>query len=985
MDGRGAAQPNTKTKGKRMTTQVRESDTREMVEDLGRLVSGEVRFDKMSRTLYSTDASIYQIEPVGVVIPRTPEDVIAVVETANKYGVSVLPRGGGTSLGGQTVGHSIVMDFSKYMRNVIEVNEEENWVRTQPGIVLDVLNHQLRDTGLLFAPDPSTSNRGNVGGALGNNSCGAHSIMWGKTVDNVSELDVVLSDGSPTRFGELDGSQLEARLRSGGLEGDIYRGLFEIGEANREEIIARYPKIQRRVSGYNLDEFVGGMGVNMARFVVGSEGTLITITEAKLKLVPRPKVTGLGVLHCNDLLESMEATVAALEFQPAAVELIGSMIIRQAKSNLAYARITDFIDGDPEALLAIEVTGDSEAEVVSKMDGMGDILKSRNLGYTFLKLIRPEDQEKVWDVRKAGLGLMMNVPGDAKPLPFVEDTAVSPEHLPDFVRRFDEIVTSHGTEAGYYGHASVGCLHIRPLINLKREEDVDRMVSIAEEVGDLVMEYGGSMSGEHGDGLVRSWFNRKMFGDQLYEAFRDVKRTFDPNEIMNPGKIVDSQTMTENLRIGPEYKPIQPDTGFGFREEGSFAHGIEMCNGQGACRKTLGGTMCPSYMVTREEEHSTRGRANALRAAMSGALPADSLSDKRLYDVLDLCLECKGCAAECPSNVDMAKLKYEFMNQYHKTHGFPIRSQIFGNIGSLSRFGSFFAPLSNWANRIPQVRRMMEAQVGIDRRRELPPFAGQTFVQWFRSRGGSPDGANLRGQVVLFPDTFTNYNHPELGRAAVKVMEALGYQVVLPKVKCCGRPMMSKGMLDKAKDNARYNVKAIYDYVESGAKLVGIEPSCILSFADEYADMVGEDDRKAKAIAENTMLVEQFVASALDEGAELDLDGSNLPEKIVFHGHCHQKSLVGTGPAMSVLNAIKGCETVEVKAGCCGMAGSFGYETEHYDVSMQIGEMELFPAIREQEGDFVVVAEGVSCRQQIAQGTDRRARHLVEVLADALP
>ena len=981
----GGAQSNTKTKGIRMTTQVRESDTREMVEDLGRLVSGEVRFDKMSRALYSTDASIYQIEPVGVVIPRTPEDVIAVVETANKYGVSVLPRGGGTSLGGQTVGHSIVMDFSKYMRNVIEVNEEERWVRTQPGIVLDVLNHQLRDTGLLFAPDPSTSNRGNVGGALGNNSCGAHSIMWGKTVDNVRELDVVLSDGTPTRFGSLDGSQLEARMRAEGLEGDIYRGLFEIGEANREEIIARYPKIQRRVSGYNLDEFVGGMGFNMARFVVGSEGTLITITEAKLELVPKPKVTGLGVLHCNDLLESMEATVAALEFQPAAVELIGSMIIRQAKSNLAYARITDFIDGDPEALLAIEVTGDSEAEVVSKMDGMGDILKSRNLGYNFLKLIRPEDQEKVWDVRKAGLGLMMNVPGDAKPLPFVEDTAVAPEHLPDFVRRFDEIVTSHGTEAGYYGHASVGCLHIRPLINLKREEDVDRMVSIAEEVGDLVMEYGGSMSGEHGDGLVRSWFNRKMFGDQLYEAFRGVKRTFDPNEIMNPGKIVDSQEMTENLRIGPEYTPIQLDTGFGFGEEGGFARGIEMCNGQGACRKTLGGTMCPSYMVTREEEHSTRGRANALRAAMSGALPAGSLSDKRLYDVLDLCLECKGCAAECPSNVDMAKLKYEFMNQYHKTHGFPIRSQIFGNIGSLSRFGSFFAPLSNWANRIPQVRRMMEAQVGIDRRRELPPFAGQTFVQWFRSRGGSPDGANLRGQVVLFPDTFTNYNHPELGRAAVKVMEALGYQVVLPKVKCCGRPMMSKGMLDKAKDNARYNIEAIYDYVKSGAKLVGIEPSCILSFADEYADLVGGDDRKAKAIAENTMLVEQFVTSALDEGAELDLDGSNLPDKIVFHGHCHQKSLVGTGPAMSVLNAIQGCETVEVKAGCCGMAGSFGYETEHYDVSMQIGEMELFPAIREQEGDFVVVAEGVSCRQQIAQGTDRRARHLVEVLADALP
>ena len=781
-----------------------ESDTREMVHDLDRLVSGEVRFDKMSRILYSTDASIYQIEPVGVVLPRNAEDVIAVVETADKYGVSVLPRGGGTSLGGQTVGHSIVMDFSKYMNSVVELNWEEKWVRTQPGIVLDVLNHQIRDSGLLFAPDPSTSNRGNVGGALGNNSCGAHSIMWGKTVDNVHELDVVLSNGQATRLGALDGSQLESMMRSGSLEGDIHRRLFEIGEANRDEIIARYPKIQRRVSGYNLDEFVGGqdpaVAFNMARFVVGSEGTLVTITEAKLKLVDRPKVTGLGVLHCNDLIESMDATVAALELEPAAVELIGSMIIRQAKSNLAYARITDFIQGDPEALLAIEIAGDTEEEVSSKMDHLGDTLAGRKLGYTFLKLMNPADQEKVWDVRKAGLGLMMNVPGDAKPLPFVEDCAVAPEHLPDFVRKFDDIVTSNGTEAGYYGHASVGCLHIRPLINLKDQEGVDRMVTIAEEVGDLVMEYGGSMSGEHGDGLVRSWFNRKMFGDRLYNAFRDVKQAFDPNGIMNPGKIVDAQEMTENLRIGPEYKPLQPVTGFAYRQDGSFAHSIEMCNGQGACRKVLGGTMCPSYMVTREEEHSTRGRANALRSAMSGALPTSAMTDKRLYDVLDLCLECKGCAAECPSNVDMAKLKYEFLNQYHKANGYPARNQFFGNISTFSKIGAFFAPMSNWVNGLGLTRRMIEANFGIDSRRELPPFASQTFEQWFRARGGSPPSRSEKGRpdashsssVVLFPDTFTNYNHPELGRAAVRVMEALGYEVICPRsgaadVRCCPR------------------------------------------------------------------------------------------------------------------------------------------------------------------------------------------------------
>ena len=961
-----------------------DTDTRELVHDLERLVSGEVRFDKMSRVLYSTDASIYEIEPVGVVLPRSAEDVIAVVETANKYGVSVLPRGGGTSLGGQTVGHSIVMDFSKYMNDIVELNEEERWVRAQPGIVLDVLNHRIRESGLLFAPDPSTSNRGNVGGALGNNSCGAHSIMWGKTVDNVRELDVVLSNGKPTRFGALDGSALEARMRSGGLEGDIHRSLFEIGEAHRDEIIARYPKIQRRVSGYNLDEFVGGMGFDMARFVVGSEGTLVTVTEAKLRLVPRPPVVALGVLHCNDLIESMEATVVALGLQPAAVKLIGSMIIRQAKANLAYARITDFIEGDPEALLAIEISGGSEAEVRAKMDHLGDTLRARGLGYEFLKLMRPEDQEKVWDVRKAGLGLMMNVPGDAKPLPFVEDCAVSPEHLPDFVQKFDDIVTRHGTEAGYYGHASVGCLHIRPLIDLKNQEGVDRMVSIAEEVGDLVMEYGGSMSGEHGDGLVRSWFNRKMFGDRLYGAFQDVKRAFDPDGIMNPGKIVDAQEMTENLRIGPSYAPLDPATGFAFRQEGSFAHGIEMCNGQGACRKTLGGTMCPSFMATREEEHSTRGRANALRAAMSGALPATALSDKRLYDTLDLCLECKGCSAECPSNVDMAKLKYEFLNQYYKTNPLPARNQFFGNINTISKIGSFFAPMSNWMSRMPGGRRMMEARLGIDRRRELPPFASQSFQQWFKARGGSPDSAARLGRVVLFPDTFTNYNHPELGRAAVKVIEALGYQVIVPDVKCCGRAMLSKGMMDDALKNAHFNVERIHQYVADGAKLVGIEPSCILSFADDYTDMNGVSAEKARQIADATMLGEQFVNHAIGEGAQLDLDASRLPSRILFQGHCHQKALVGSGAAMSLLNSLDGVEATEIPSGCCGMAGSFGYETEHYDLSMQIGEMTLFPAIRAQRGEFTVVAEGVSCRQQIAQGVGKRALHLVEVLAEGL-
>lgn len=959
-----------------------EADTRELVEELKRSVTGEVRFDKMTRMLYSTDASIYQIEPVGVVLPKNAEDVIAVVETARRHNLPVLPRGGGTSLAGQTVANAIVMDFSRHMRDVIEVNAEEGWVRAQPGIILDELNHKIASSGMFFTPDPSTSSRGNVGGALGNNSCGAHSIMWGKTVDNVESLDVVLSNGDRAHFGAIDGSQLEAKMRGESLEADIYRKIFSIGEAHRNEILARYPKIQRRVSGYNLDEFVGGSDFNMARFVVGSEGTLVTITEAKLTLVQKPKLRALSVIHFHDLIESMEATVTTLETEPAAVELIGSMILRQAQSNLAYSRITDFIEGDPEALLVVEVVAETEPELMYKLEQVEERMKRQGLGYAMPRLIKPSDQAKVWDVRKAGLGLMMNVPGDAKPLPFVEDTAVSPEKLPQFVKRFDEIVQAHDTEAGYYGHASVGCLHIRPLINLKDGSGVDRMVSISDEISDLVLEFGGSLSGEHGDGLVRSPYNEKMFGSQIYEAFRGVKSAFDPQGIMNPGKIVDSPPMTNSLRISPDYKPIDVQTGFAFSEEGSFAHAIEMCNGQGACRKVLGGTMCPSYMATRDEEHSTRGRANALRGAMSGALPHNYLTSQRMYEVMELCLECKGCKAECPSNVDMAKLKYEFLDKYHKANGYSLRDRLFGNIAAVNKLASFFAPLSNLPLKSSLVRDLMEQHTGIDKRRSMPLVASRTFRQWFRSSGGSPPSDARLGKVVLFPDTFTNYNHPEIGIAAVKVLRRLGYQVILPSPVCCGRPMLSKGFMDKAKASARSNVNNIYPHIQQGAKLVGLEPSCILSFKDDYIDLLGGDS-KAKTIADNTMLIEEFILYAQDtHGASLEY--SNPPGRVMFHGHCHQKALVGSSPAMQTLNAIPGCEATEIQSGCCGMAGSFGMEKEHYDISMSIGEMSLFPAVRSQQGDFDLVMEGVSCRQQVKEGTGKTAKHLVELLADAL-
>ncbi len=955
-------------------------DNREIVEELRRDVDGEVRADRMSRLLYSTDASIYQVEPVAVVLPKTAEDVIAVLTAAARYDVPVLPRGGGTSLAGQTVNHAVVIDFSKYMRKVLEVNVEEQWVRTQPGIILDELNDQINDSGLMFAPDPSTSNRGNVGGALGNNSCGSHSIVWGKTVDNTLGLSVVLANGETATFGASSGDSLDAKRRLAGLEGDIYRTLDVIGQSSRDEVLGRYPKIQRRVSGYNLDELLDTDALDMARFVVGSEGTLVTITEAILKLVPRPRFKGLAVIHFHELIESMEATVAALELDPTAVEHIGGMIVRQAQANLEYSRMTGFIDGSPESLLVVEFTGESESEVKSKVDGCAAHMAKRGLGYSTKKLLKSSEQAMVWNVRKAGLGLMMNVPGDAKPLPFVEDTAVPPETLPQFVERFDEIVKEHGTEAGYYGHASVGCLHIRPLVDLKRQDGVATMASIANAVSDLVLEFGGSMSGEHGDGRARSVWNEKMFGSQIYDAFRQVKKAFDPAGIMNPGNIVDSPPMTENLKIDPSYRPLEIATGFRFAKEGSFAHAIEMCNGQGACRK-LTGTMCPSYMVTRDEEHSTRGRANALRSAMSGTLPVDSLTGERLREVLDLCLECKGCKAECPSNVDMAKLKYEFSYRYHKANGYPLRNRMLANVSQLGRLGSFFAPLSNWAMGMSAFKELAESMAGIDRRRSLPPFASQTFSQWFRARGGSQVEGTPGRQVVLFSDTFTEYNYPDLGKAAVKVLEHMGYEVVVPKPVCCGRPMLSKGMLDAAKRNATRNVASVLPYVEQGAKLVGLEPSCILSFRDDYVDLL--DGENAGRVSENTMLIEEFVLHAqANDGAEIRY--SNEPGRIMLQGHCHQKALVGTGKAMDVLSQMPGCEVDEISSGCCGMAGSFGLEKEHYDVSMKIGEQDLFPAIRERRNGATVVSEGMSCRHQIEDGTGVRAKHLVEVLADAI-
>ena len=957
------------------------SSTKDLEADLRASVDGEVRFDAISKQMYSTDASLYQMEPIGVVIPRNAGDVQAVLEIADKNGVSVLPRGGGTGLSGQTVNHAIVLDFSKYMFHVQEINKEEQWVRTQPGVTIDDLNRQLQSSGLFFTSDPSTSSRANIGGAMGNNSCGAHSIVYGKTVDQVIAQNVVLSDGSQVVLEQLSSGMLDAKLKSGSLEGEIYRELNSIATNAADAVEARFPKILRRVGGYNLDLIQNKAALNLAKLTVGSEGTLVAVTEAKLNLEPIPKFKGLSVLHFTDISSAMEATVATLEQNPAAVEHMGEMIISQARKSLGFARNLTFLEGDPTDILVVEMTGDSEAEVNSKLDKLDERMKTGGRPYAPTRLMTAAQQGQVWAMRQAGLGLMMNIPGDAKPLPFVEDTAVSPEKLPEYVKRFDEIVRSNGTEAGYYGHASVGCLHIRPVVNLKNKEGIERMARIADEVSDLVLEFGGSLSGEHGDGIVRGAFADKMFGTELVQHFRNVKKAFDPKRVMNPNKIFDTPALTDNLRYGDKYKPIAPPVRLDWSTEGGFIAAVEKCNGVGACRKVNAGAMCPSYMATREEKHTTRGRANALRAALTGALPTDNFASKDLLEVLDLCLECKSCKSECPSNVDMAKIKYEYLYQHYKTNRAPLRTKLVADIHKMNSLAAPLAPLANAINRSAPVKFLLEKTVGFDRNRPMPKVTRNTFEKWFDAR--KSEAPNPRGKIVLFHDTFMNFNHPTIGISATRVLEALGYEVVLLKDrKCCGRPMISKGMLDQAGENARYNVDLLHPYVAEGVNIVGCEASCISAMTDDWPDLLG-GDVKAKEIAASVVTIEDVILETSGDGGQ-QIKWSDAQKEVKFFGHCHQRALTGTSSSVTALNMPPGFEATEISAGCCGMAGSFGYEKSHIEVATAAGEDRLFPAIREANANTEIATNGISCREQIGFNTPRESRHVVEILADAL-
>jgi FAD/FMN-containing dehydrogenase/Fe-S oxidoreductase len=967
-----------------------------------------VRFDPLTRALYSTDASVYQITPLGVVIPRTEEDVVATVRACGEFGVTLTARGAGTSQAGQAVGSGLQLDFSKYLNRVLEIRPEEGWARVQPGCVLDDLNAQLHPYGLHFAPDVSTSNRATIGGMVGNNSCGAHSIVYGKTVDHVIELRAILASGDVIQTGPLGPDAINERCRLPNREGDCYRAVRRLTQQHADEIRRRFPKILRRVGGYNLDHFVEGFpfapgaeqfaaskaagGFNLAHLLVGSEGTLGITSEAKLRIVKLPQSRGLVVVHFEDLLDALGATPAILAHRPSAVEVVDKYVLDCTRLNSEAARLRDFIQGDPGAILIIEFFGGGVDEVRGRLSALAASLGRQKMGYHALIVDDPPAQQRVWALRRAALGLSMAQKGDAKAISFVEDTAVKPDHLQAYIDEFLKVIACHGTQAGVYAHASVGCLHVRPVINVKTEQGVGQFREIADAVSDLVLKYGGALSGEHGDGLLRSPFQEKMYGPVIYNAFRELKRAFDPQSLLNPGKIVDAAPMTSNLRYGPGYHTPDVPTRFDFSADGGLARAAEQCAGIGACRKKRDGTMCPSYRATHEELHSTRGRANALRMALTGQLGRDGITDQVLLDAFDLCLECKACKSECPTNVDMARAKAEFLGQYYERHGLPLRNRILGNVAELGRWGCAMAPVSNWWIHSRAGRWLNEALLGIDRRRTLPSFASRSDR---RDQGISDDPEERdRMAVFVFPDTFSSFYEPGIRTAAISLLRRLRGRVVWGRpwhqarsgVRCCGRPLISNGLLGKATAFARQNVEALFPWADSGALITSCEPSCILTIRDDYPALLGGKLRtQAEAVAAACHAFEDCCDKLLSHEKSATANRSDLFQpgtmQILVQGHCHQRALTGMDSTLGLLRMIPGARVTDLQAGCCGMAGGFGYEKEHYDVSRLVGEQRLFPSLQASGTDSTIVASGFSCRRQIEHFTGRRALHPASLLS----
>ena len=977
----------------------------ELEHALSRALFGEVRFDAYTRHLFSTDASMYAIEPIGVVFPRDADDVAKAVEIAGRHDAPILPRGGGTSLGGQTVGTAVVLDFSRHMTDIVDVDPEARLARVQPGLVQDDLNRAVEPHGLLFAPDTSTANRATLGGMIGNNSCGSRSARYGMTIDHVEALDVVLSDGSRARLEAVSPEEVSGRAKADTLEGRLYREIPPLLEKRADVIRAAMPSHWRRSGGYRLERVLPEAGpLNLAKLVVGSEGTLAVSVEATVRLVPKPSAVAALVGHFDSVRSAIEAVGAAMACDAAAVELVDRLILDLARASPVHGHRVSLLEGEPGAILWVEFYGDSPEEAAQGMERLHELWKREGQAYAVTLARTPAEQRSFRELRKAGLGLLMSGGvGRERSLAFVEDTAVDPSRLVEYTHRFSCILEEHGLRAGFYGHASAACLHIRPFMDLGHPGEVAKMRSVAEAVLELVLEFGGMNSSEHGDGLARGEFNRRFFGEEFYSVMREVKGIFDPDYRLNPGKKVDPPLMTDHLREPALPKAPPLPTHFSFGEEGGFREAANRCMRIGACRKSpgAGGTMCPSFMATRTEEHSTRGRANALVKALSAPDPEAALGDERLHEILDLCLECKACQTECPLSVDMAAMKSEVLAHYYRRHGVPLRARLFGHVRTLNRIGSALAPISNFPGRLGPLRAILERSVGIDRRRPLPRFQRRTLSAWFRDRRRSRAGENGRGNggaegndpreaarpkrsLVFLADSFTTYTEPEIGRAAIELLEAAGWRVHLADRVCCGRSLISKGLLDEARSAQQRLVREIAPLALTGTPIVGCEPSCLLTLKDELLSLVGRSD-DTLAIADRARLVDEVLAEALEDGSlETDPASPAAGRPILFHGHCHQKAARALNGSVDLLGRIPGARVQVLDAGCCGMAGSFGFEREHYDLSMKIGGLRLFPSVAAAPEDALVAATGVSCRQQIAQGTGRRAVHPVLLLRDTV-
>ena len=952
-------------------------------------IDGTLRTDDMTRALYATDASMYAVPPIAVLVPKHVGDVEAALDVAAQLKMPVLPRGGGSSLAGQGVNTALVIDFTPHLNRVLEIDPAAQTATVEPGCTLDALNAEAAKHGLMVGPDPASSSRATLGGMLANNSTGTHSIRYGNFIQHVRRVEALLVDGTPVTFEDLDHAGWQQKMRADGPEGALYRQLDALlANGGRETIASDTPSHWRRNNGYRLEALLDDTR-NLGKLVCGSEGTLAIATEITCALVEKPTHTALGIAHFETRNDALRAVTTVLDTDPAAVELFDGVAIERTLATPGYAERLTFLDGTPGGVLITEYVGDSEAELEAKLSTLESTLHETDRGYSVVRVTEPGAIKNVWSIRKEGLGLIMGVDGEYKPWAFIEDASVPVENLADYVEELAAFIDSTDTKAAYYAHASAGCLHIRPFINTKTEAGVDTLRGIAEESLDLVLKYGGVVSSEHGDGIVRGWANPAILGDALYALCKKTKAIFDPENRLNPNRIVDAPDMTDSLRMGPTYATDPFPTEMDWSGTGGFAAAIEKCNGNGACRKHDHGTMCPSFMATRDEEDSTRGRANALRMALSGGLDEDALTSERMYEVMDLCVQCKACQTECPSNVDMSKIKTEWLNRYWQEHQMPLRTRLFAWQPDLVTWvaGTPLAPLVNSLSKQSLLRTLGEWTLGVSAERDLPPFARETFRQWFSERRAAFRQAT-GPRVVLFADTFNTYHTPPPLQAAAQFLRATGHQVEVPTTRvCCGRTFLSKGRVSEAQIRALQTVEVLHPYAAQGIPIVGLEPSCILTLADEFADLLPGEPR-VEAVAEAACTFDEYVSRRASEGAFDDQpwtygSGDSAPGNVLFHGHCHQKAHSGTASSEHALS-LPGLSVDAIDAGCCGMAGAFGYEAEHLEVSKQMGELRLAPAVRQTDATTRIAATGFSCRSQIKDLTGRTARHPAEILWDAV-